>query len=226
MDEINIQKNLKNFTRSRLKKKKLWQLLHNTVNLINKKIILAILISVIFLVGYGIQSYTASPPKPSTIRAEGVEVLPPIHIRIPSLGIKTIIEPVGKDSEGRMDVPKKPATTAWYNLGPRPGNVGNAVIAGHLNTPEGKPAVFYKLHTMKKGDIIEVEDAAKNIYVYRVVETTIYPLATFPIEKVFGSNKKARLNLITCAGSYDKTAKTYEERTVVFSELTDIRKKR
>ena len=41
------------------------------------------------------------------------------------------VEDVGLTPGGAMDVPKGPSDVAWFDLGPRPGEVGSAVIAGH-----------------------------------------------------------------------------------------------
>src|SRR5438128_2185263 len=66
----------------------------------------------------------------------------PTTIRIPAIHINARVESVGLDSEGHMAVPKVPANVAWYNLGPKPGEDGNAVIDGHIDTITGEPAVF------------------------------------------------------------------------------------
>lgn len=196
----------------------------NWVSKIGRKqiVIIGILLSVVVLSGgYTLRTYFS--PTPSETKAEKqYAVLPPVSMRIPSLKVQTSIESVAKDTQGRMDVPKDVFNTAWYNLGPKPGEVGNAVIAGHLDTPSGKPAIFYKLDTMKKGDEIEIKDASGITYVYRVVDKKNYPVEKFPITEVFGPSNIARLNLITCDGAFDQKANTYSKRTVVFSKLVRV----
>ena len=80
----------------------------------------------------------------------------PTHLLIPSLGIDAPIEAVGKDENGAMKAPASDQEVAWYNLGPRPGDSGNAVIAGHLDDVHGKPAIFWQIDKLKVGDEITV----------------------------------------------------------------------
>lgn len=143
----------------------------------------------------------------------------PVFINIPKLGIQTNIEPVGIDSRGRMDVPKNVDNVAWYNLGYKPGEEGNAVLAGHLDDREGKPAVFYNLESLQRGDEVDVVDEDGKVFKFIVTRRAIYDDAKFPIEEVFISSGKAQLVLITCTGTYSPLAKNYSQRIVVYSEL-------
>jgi hypothetical protein len=52
-----------------------------------------------------------------------------------------------------------------------------------------------------------------------VVEIEIYPYKDAPKEKIFAQNDMARLNLITCDGTWVKADKTYDERLVVYTKL-------
>ena len=118
-----------------------------------------------------------------------------------------------------MDVPKERANVAWFNLGPRPGENGSAVIAGHYGRwKNGKGSVFDNLHKLRKGDKIYVEDENGVIITFVVRESRRYdPNAS--VGDVFGSNDgKAHLNLITCEGVWDKVSKTYSKRLVVFTD--------
>lgn len=143
----------------------------------------------------------------------------PKTIIIPKIGVSAQVESVGLDSKNNMDVPKKPEKGGWYNLGYRPGEVGNSVIAGHLDKIDGSPAVFYNLETLKKGDEIKVLDEKRKEYRFLVTDIKTYPWDKFPLQEVFGQYSKARLNLITCKGTFDKGASNYSHRTVVYSEL-------
>jgi len=64
---------------------------------------------------------------------------------IPSINIDAAIEYVGLTSNGAMAVPKGPNDVGWFELGPRPGDIGSAVIAGHDGWKDGIPAVFDNL---------------------------------------------------------------------------------
>ena len=43
-----------------------------------------------------------------------------------------------------MEVPADPANAGWYELGPSPGALGPAVVAGHVTWNQA-PAVFFRL---------------------------------------------------------------------------------
>lgn len=153
--------------------------------------------------------------------APEVSVSFPETIIINKIGVEAFVEQVGKDSEGKMDIPSDFYNTAWYRLGPKPGEVGNAVIAGHLDTPTGAPSTFWSITNLEKGDQIEVLDREEEKYIFSVTDIANYRYDQFPINEVFGPSNKKRLNLITCGGTFDASTKNYSNRTVVFSELLD-----
>jgi LPXTG-site transpeptidase (sortase) family protein len=128
-------------------------------------------------------------------------------------------ESVGMDQQGRMDVPKDVANVAWYQLGVKPGEVGNAVFAGHYDKPDGSPAVFYDLNQLQSGDELIVEDEDGKPLIFIVTEKRVVQLSEFPLQEVFGETEKKRVNLITCGGIWDKAKQEYSERTIIFSEL-------
>ena len=155
-------------------------------------------------------------PKPQIIRNDfGV----PQSLAIEKLGVEATVESVGMDEKGRMDVPKGVMNVAWYNLGAKPGDNGSAVLAGHLDTPQGKPAVFYSLGTLKKGDEIKVTNSKGKKLIYVVEKIATYDTDKFPLVEVFADASGKRLNLITCNGTWDKNNKNYLKRLVVYSTL-------
>jgi sortase A len=143
----------------------------------------------------------------------------PRILRVSSLNIEATIESVGLDEKRSMDVPKAWENVAWYNLGYRPGEIGNAVIAGHFDAPDGGPAVFYKLKDLQPGQEIIVTDQNDNELTFIITESKTYDFDSFPIKTVFGESETPRLNLITCEGIFNREEKNYSQRTVVFSEL-------
>lgn len=158
-------------------------------------------------------------PQP-TSETQTVHPATPVSLSIPKLQVNAQVESVAMDEKGNMDVPKKVMDVAWYNLGAKPGEAGNAVIAGHLDTVTGAPAVFYKLAALEPGDTITVTDAMSKSYTYTVIRKQNYPYDSFPLQEVFGVNARKRLNLITCEGTFDQHAKNYSHRTVVYAELS------
>ncbi|MDP3901521.1 MAG: class F sortase [bacterium] len=142
----------------------------------------------------------------------------PARIKIPSINVDAPVEYVGLTPDGVMDVPKERADVAWFNLGPRPGENGSAVIAGHYGWKNGKASAFDNLYQLRKGDKIYIEDDKGAIVSFVVRESRKYD-PNADASDVFGSSdEKAHLNLITCEGVWDKVSKTYSKRLVVFTD--------
>lgn len=163
------------------------------------------------------------PVTPVIVRsATGVSAIKnigePVRIMIPSINLDSTIEKVGLKSDGSMDVPKTPLNTGWYALGPRPGEIGSAVIDGHVDWWYGAPAVFPNLYKVKPGDKIVVQDEF-GVVVSFVVRRTQNFGANSDATTVFTSNDgRAHLNLITCAGVWDYNSNQYSSRLVVFAD--------
>lgn len=152
-----------------------------------------------------------------------IKIIPstPMYLEVPKIGINTFIEPVGLDPGGKMGVPESIESVGWYSLGVKPGENGNAVIDGHLDTITGAPAVFYNLNLLEVGDLITVIDEKNQRFVFKVIDKRSYKFDVFPLQDIFGEFNKSRLNLITCEGYFDNRIQNYTHRTVIFSELVE-----
>lgn len=142
----------------------------------------------------------------------------PVRLKIPSINIDAPIEYVGLTPDGAMGVPKGPSDAAWYELGPRPGEKGSAVIAGHSGWKNNIPAVFDNLYKLKKGDKIYVEDERGAVIVFVVRESKKYDPKANASDVFESTDGKAHLNLITCAGFWNKIWKSHSDRLVVFAD--------
>lgn len=142
----------------------------------------------------------------------------PVSIEIPKINIRAAVEYVGVTSGGAMDVPKGPSDVAWFNLGPRPGENGSAVIAGHEGWKDGISAVFDDLYKLQKGDKIYIEDKQGTTATFVVREIKIYNEKEDAFNVFNSSDGKAHLNLITCEGTWNKISKSYSDRLVVFTD--------
>lgn len=156
------------------------------------------------------------PVAPAPVPRENVGV--PVRIMIPSIALDAAVEKVALAADGSMGVPKQPFDTAWYELGPRPGETGSAAIAGHVNWTHGAAAVFADLHEVKSGDKIAVQDDKGTVISFVVSESRRFGPASDATEVFRSSDGKAHLNLITCEGEWDKRAQQYSQRLVVFAE--------
>lgn len=143
----------------------------------------------------------------------------PVRLKIPKLGIDAPIDSLGLTAAGDLDTPKTAENTGWYNAGPRPGAVGNAVIDGHFGYANDKPAVFDYLHTLVVGDVFYVEDDKKLTHAFVVKELRSFKPEDDATSVFRSSDDGAHLNLITCQGIWNQGETSYSNRLVVFADL-------
>ncbi|MDQ3008010.1 MAG: sortase, partial [bacterium] len=141
----------------------------------------------------------------------------PVRLLIPSLNVDTDIQLVGVTSQGVMESPSNTIDVGWFDLGPRPGEKGSAVIAGHVDGEHGEVGVFANLYKLKKGDKVYIRDSNEKSLTFIVTESRRYDSGY--AEEVFSRNDEASLNLITCDGVWDGVNKSYTKRLVVFTEI-------
>lgn len=141
----------------------------------------------------------------------------PMRLKIPAINIDSNIEPLGVQNDGEMESPDNSFEVGWFKFGPRPGEVGSAVMAGHLDGKDVKAGVFYNLYQLKVGDKIYVEDGLGKTTTFSVTGSKNYPPGF--ADEVFNSYDKSHLNLITCNGTWDPKVKSFSQRLVVFSDL-------
>lgn len=144
----------------------------------------------------------------------------PTHVTIPTVGIDVDVDPVGKDSAGRMANPEIEEHVGWYKYGPYPGQKGSVVLAGHYDSLTG-PSIFYHLGDVAPGDLVTVTSKDGKTLTYKVRTISIYPDNEFPIAEVFAKSDGKHLNLITCEGIFNKATKNYSHRTVVYTDLVE-----
>ena len=200
----------------------------------NKKIVIrsavirpiAIIVLTLLLITLAAKSYNRLAPAenvPSEVKSVGTEAVKtndnlfgePDRLVIPKIGVDTNIVQVGLTEFGDMDAPQTDEESGWYKYGARPGNVGSAVIAGHLGASGN--AVFRKLYQLVEGDTIFVTDNQGQKATFIVTGTRMYDKEAAPSE-VFTSTSGAHLNLITCEGSWEAAQSTYSQRLVVFTD--------
>lgn len=149
----------------------------------------------------------------------------PVRLIIPKINVDTAIQAVGKGPSGSMGVPTgvhQYHEVAWYRLGPRPGEKGNAVIAGHLDTGGfGFPAVFAHLEYLTPGDEILVIDEQNVTHRFVVGAVEEYVPREAPLERIFGPVDDYRLNLITCEGDWVGDSGQYTHRRVVYARQSE-----
>lgn len=153
----------------------------------------------------------------------GIERSEPVRLEILSIGVDAQVTPLGVDEDGEVQVPPLayPMVTGWYHRGPSPGELGAAVILGHLDAAPAGPAVFYDLGRVKPGAQVAVGRDDGRTAVFTVEEVRSYQKDSFPHEKVYGPVQRAELRLVTCGGPFEGDA--YRDNVVVFAVLTEVR---
>lgn len=116
-----------------------------------------------------------------------------------------------------MEVPKTGAVTGWFNGAPTPGELGPAIIVGHVDW-EGKIAVFFKLKNLKKGNLVKVLRNDGKQVKYSVTRVLTVNKLKFPTELVYGDIDHAGLRLITCGGKFDSRLKRHVDNIIVFAK--------
>lgn len=142
----------------------------------------------------------------------------PVRLFIPKINVNAVVEYVGLTPDGNMDVPKERSHVAWFNLGPAPGEYGNAVMDGHYGINNRQASVFDDLHKLRKGDVISVENDKGMTVSFVVRESRRYDPNADASSVFASSDGKSHLNLITCEGDWDTSTRQYSQRLVVFAD--------
>ena len=164
----------------------------------------------------------AVPSGPSVVPASvpAVQQAPkPVWLTIPAIGVKAPIVTLGLNRNGTLQVPGSTTVVGWYTGSPRPGAIGSAVIAGHVDSRSG-PGVFYWLRRMHRGERIYVRRADGTLAVFTVTAVHTYAKAQFPTASVYGPVPDAELRLITCGGTFDYARHSYLSNVVVYARLS------
>ena len=107
----------------------------------------------------------------------------------------------------------------WFTGGAAPGDVGPAVVAGHVDSVDG-PAVFSRLGELGPGAEVLVDREDGTTARFTVTEVARYPKTAFPTEAVYGPTPRAELRLVTCGGEFDRSRRSYVDNVVVTAVLT------
>jgi sortase (surface protein transpeptidase) len=122
-------------------------------------------------------------------------------------------------------VPASTTEAGWYTGSPRPGEIGSAIIAGHIDSTEG-PGVFFRLRVLRPGDLVYVRRSDGTLVVFRVYAERMYAKTRFPTERVYGPAPDAELHLITCGGVFDAATGSYLSNVVVYAAQISVHRAR
>jgi hypothetical protein len=138
---------------------------------------------------------------------------PPVMLLIPSINVHRPVEAVAANRFGVMELPANAWNAGWYQAGPVPGALGDAVIEGHAGYPD-QPMVFGRLAKLRSGDHIIVVHADGSRRLFIVASATTVPAGSAP-PGMGQPSGPSRLTLLTCAGRFDKDSYSYSSRLVV-----------
>lgn len=145
----------------------------------------------------------------------------PTRVQLPALGVTTSVMDLGLERDGSMEVPPGAYPVGWYDGSPTPGELGPAVLAGHVDW-EGEPGAFYGLRELLPGDQVVVDRADGSTAVFAVDRVEEHAKDDFPTEAVYGDIDHAGLRLITCGGAFDADTGDYLDNVVVFASLVSV----
>jgi len=152
------------------------------------------------------------------------------RLLIPSISVDApfTMRVAAADANGsvKMENPEGPEDVVWYDfsafpgLGGRPGVGGNTVLSGHVDYHNYGPAVFWDLGKLEVGAEIVVHLRDGTEYKYTVQwNRTVEPSST-SWSDIVASTPQESLTMITCAGTFDSSTRSYDQRRVVWATRT------
>jgi len=166
--------------------------------------------------------FSASADPASPVAAASVAAKPaadpfPARLEISKIGVNARVEARGLDAGRNMLTPKDFHDVAWYNLGPLPGQPGNALMNGHVDWWTGS-AVFTRLSQLRPGDIITVVRGDGIRLSFKVTGRRVVT-ADARVASLFAPSRVASLTLITCTGAWDPSILSATHRLLVSAVL-------
>jgi LPXTG-site transpeptidase (sortase) family protein len=158
-------------------------------------------------------SLTAQPASSPQATADPT----PARLVIPAIGVDARIEARGLDSNRDLATAADFRNVAWYDLGPRPGDPGNAILNGHVNWWTGD-AVFTRLAQLRPGDRINVVRADGVAVTFKVAGKQVVD-ANARIASLFAPSSRSTLTLITCSGVWNPFTQSDTQRVLVSATL-------
>jgi hypothetical protein len=146
--------------------------------------------------------------------------LAPAFLDVEAIGATSSLIPLGLRDDGSLEVPEVASQAGWYSAGVAPGEVGPAVIVGHVDSYLGS-AVFGRLHELKPGDLVRIARTDGTTLRFAVRRVDQYPKDFFPTDLVYGTTNTAELRLITCGGAFNRKVHSYRDNVVVYADLVE-----
>ncbi|MEU8638743.1 class F sortase [Amycolatopsis sp. NPDC048633] len=196
--------------------------------------LLAALVVLALTLGGGTEPPAAQPPPAQPVAvdpqptaggqaADAVAALPksdPVSVDIPKIGAHSSLVPLGVNADDTIQVPPvtTPLQAGWYTYAPTPGEVGPAVVLGHVDGNHQK-GIFYRLKELAAGDRVSIARKDGTTALFEVTKVHQVPKQDFEKEGVYDDTAGPELRLITCGGVFDRSAHNYVDNIVVYARL-------
>jgi hypothetical protein len=142
-----------------------------------------------------------------------------VSIAIPRLQLSGPLDELGVADDGELLAPDDPGRAGWYAGGIVPGDLGPAIVGGHVDSRRG-PGVFFALRSLRDGDVVEITRSDGRTVRFSVTDVQQVAKEQFPTAAVYGPTPRPELRLITCGGRFDRTAHSYTDNVVVEAVAT------
>ena len=190
---------------------------------------------------FALNSASTPPPQPTPVQAGSLTLIAkpgtpaaappqslaliaskPVSVKIPAIGVDASVDTLGLNPDGTVQVPAEPMDAGWYDGSASPGQIGAAVLLGHVDFKTTGPAVFYRLGALNPGDTATITRENGTTATFTVTAVREFPKSQFPTSEVYeASSNAAQLRLITC-GSWDSDEQAYTGNTIAFATLTSV----
>ena len=144
------------------------------------------------------------------------EAPPPRRVTIERLGVDSTLTGLRVQRDGALQVPEDARQVGWHRAGTAPGDVGPAVLVGHVDSYEGA-GVFYRLRELQPGDRVTVTRVDGSTVEFEVYGLETVPKSGFPTDRVYGPSPGPELRLLTCGGTFDEASRSYTDNVVVYA---------
>lgn len=167
-----------------------------------------------------VMTHPVAPPAvaaPGWVGAAPLAPSRPTRVEIPAIGVDSELMDLGLAADGTMEVPPTGYPAGWYTGAPTPGELGPAVVVGHVDWRG--PAVFHDLFALEIGDLVLVTRQDGSTATFEVTRVEQYAKVAFPTDEVYGDIDHAGLRLITCGGIFNRATGSHDDNIVVFAVL-------
>ncbi len=139
----------------------------------------------------------------------------PIRVVIPSIEVDSKVKEAGTYwQDGQQYYETLPWVVAHYRFTAKAGEVGNAVLTGHV-TSKAAGNVFADLYKVQLGDVVRLY-SEDNEFTYVVTDIRLVDPSDVG---VMDSTPDATVTLITCAGEWIPSEHQYTQRLIVTAKL-------